>query len=964
MDVVVKLEPPVQSSWLDVCRLLSAHPTRWGSMSWVSARSLVDSVNHLLSLGSDGLIEQLRQEWVNRNARDAVVGVADTIAVPGEPSTATINPDAYGDLRIIDRSQYSRFLIVGDPGEQDPSQYIVSPVLSAASRPRATADGSVLECGFVLLMSDVIYPAGDVDDYEDGLYRPYRTMPGREEELTNFLIEPPLIGLPGNHDWYDGLAGFMYHFCGQDRLGTEAYAPGWSWRSILYGRLFRILWRRPAEPRSSTTRWRTDLRPTGGVRSRAGDDITQPGPYYAVLTRDVLLVCVDTGISGCIDEPQYQWLERVSNLPGPKILVTGKPLVVNARLEPCWVGRKPRRAQRDDARSVWRLVNHPENGYIATLGGDTHNFQQYPGRDSLGPQVHLVSGGGGAFTHATHPYSTADLDPRVKENKDRNGYPPRPIRSFPSEPESLAFFVNMLVPSVVRTMAFLGLFVLGAVLVALVARVGSGSGGTGPALQAVGRAGDLALAVLLVLVLVRALRHRWPREHFGVRIMTGIGVLMLGVVAGSLVYHLDPAHAGQYLLWWLLITAYHCMIAVLLRRSAWWRPAAESRRPISTPVFLVGLVMLAVVTMALVVGAEQWRGSPAATVAAVLILACGLLGWGVRMRPGAARIWRRAGPVLAPVVQLAVVAVVLSALTGVDDRRWLVEGAAIGLGVVGGVVVATAVSLVLITEGLALLLTFVACRCYGRPTSYRRGWGWSRAVTHWIGIPVLFVWTIAWMRYWADSRAERAAAGLPLLLFSLVGLLLLVGWLRHKLRSGYLLITVPLLVAVLAAYLAERLGLSAPLTSTFRAVRNLLAAGGVEWVPDAIAGTAVVAGALLVSIALGHLAFLNAHLLLVPPTQLFGISMKLEDAERFIAARREDSAKRPADLSRRQWLYGRLTWPNLDEPGGPLQGKVSEIYSSDNPPFHKNFLEISTSTDRAEIRVHTIGGLSAGESPA
>ena len=73
--------------------------------------------------------------------------------------------------------------------------------------------------GFVMIASDVIYPAGDVDDYYDGVYRPYRSAD------PNFRVDVPLLGLPGNHDWYDGLAGFMYHFTGQDRLPAAAYAP-------------------------------------------------------------------------------------------------------------------------------------------------------------------------------------------------------------------------------------------------------------------------------------------------------------------------------------------------------------------------------------------------------------------------------------------------------------------------------------------------------------------------------------------------------------------------------------------------------------------------------------------------------------------------------------------------------------------------------------------------------------------
>ena len=36
-------------------------------------------------------------------------------------------------------------------------------------------------------------PAGDVNEYEDKFFWPYRSLPG------------PIYAIPGNHDWYDGL---------------------------------------------------------------------------------------------------------------------------------------------------------------------------------------------------------------------------------------------------------------------------------------------------------------------------------------------------------------------------------------------------------------------------------------------------------------------------------------------------------------------------------------------------------------------------------------------------------------------------------------------------------------------------------------------------------------------------------------------------------------------------------------
>ena len=133
------------SDW-DLARAnLENEPSRWGSLSWISAKALIDSVNHALDRFSDGLVPQLRSHWV----------------------ATTTAPE----LRVIERPDITSFVIIGDTGEQDASQYVVCPSLSAAVRNHRP--------GFVMIASDVIYPAGDVDDYLDGL----PAVPERRPEL-------------------------------------------------------------------------------------------------------------------------------------------------------------------------------------------------------------------------------------------------------------------------------------------------------------------------------------------------------------------------------------------------------------------------------------------------------------------------------------------------------------------------------------------------------------------------------------------------------------------------------------------------------------------------------------------------------------------------------------------------------------------------------------------------------------
>ena len=919
MRVTVEERKPVPSDWAAVDDLLRLDPGRWGSLSWISSRSLVDSVNHLLSLGTDGLVDQLRQAWVGPD-QTPPPPEAGTVVEPRD--FRTLDADELGALRIIDRRTDTRFLVVGDPGEQDPSQYVVSPPLSTAAQ----------DCGFVLIMSDVVYPAGDVDDYEDAVYKAYR-----HASEKGFRIRPPLIGLPGNHDWYDGLAGFMYHFCGRDRLPRSAYSP--QQETKVLGRLFRILWRFPPAPRRRTG----DLRETTPITAGTdGDRITQPGPYYGVRTKNLLLVCIDTGIGGNIDEQQWNWLEQVSALEGSKVLVTGKPLVANARRVPCHVGHRKRISEQ--YATVWDLVQDPDHEYVATMGGDTHNYQRYaqhaPG---AGPQVHLVSGGGGAYTHASHPYATADLDSRVRRDTKRPFFD-LPQATFPAQPTSLHFFTRLLVPSVLRTLRFLLLMITGAL--AVLGAVCSGLGGQVPVITSASVLG------LLLLGAVRMVGRKAPRESPFARTLTAAAGLLLGALAAGIAYGLDPDHFTRFVTWWLVLTAYHCVFTVALRRSGWWRPKVDFRRRVWGWAFVLGLLALSLTAGALVRLADPGDGWWWPMIGTLIPLVLGGAGAFVRRKESKIEFWTIAGSVAAPLIQLIVAVLVLCRLTRSSGLDWLVPGA---FGSVVLTLVITAVS-----GGLVLVLTevvawLVARRRHGVAGARASSWGAVARVTHHLPIPLLLAGAVAWIAIWADaSPVRQVASGLPVVVFTVTGLLLFVGLLRRKLRTRYFL--------VLALALAVLLGLA--LVQVF-GLRDLAVVEYLrtDWAPRVVLGTAVVLLALLTSIALGHLFFLNAHLLLWPGYWRQPYFANEEEAALFIEARRADDVKRPAKLSRKAWLAGRITWPGLDEPGGPLQGKVSEVYSSDIPPFHKNFLQFDSDPTDLTITVHRIAVPKPGTAP-
>jgi hypothetical protein len=282
-------------------------------------------------------------------------------------------PERARALRITGHEERAEpsFMLLGDPGEGDGSQMAVVPGLLAMS------DGA----DFSVICSDVIYPAGEAADYAAKFYAPYSGLPG------------PIYAIPGNHDWYDRLVGFMTHFCDAQsapppRTGSGRGLKGW---------IANRLWRKEREIRTDTVAGGEDRRP------RDPRFPSQRGPYWTLDTGRLRLVGIDTGITGGLDAAQGEWLLHVSaeRPDAAKILLTGKPLLVD--------GKHHKGEIAGSSRTVDDVVRDPEHGYVAAIGGDIHNYQRYPVTLADGRVLqYIVAGGSGAFMHATHKIPNID----------------------------------------------------------------------------------------------------------------------------------------------------------------------------------------------------------------------------------------------------------------------------------------------------------------------------------------------------------------------------------------------------------------------------------------------------------------------------------------------------------------------------------------------------------------------------
>ncbi|WP_217213047.1 metallophosphoesterase [Streptomyces sp. AC550_RSS872] len=346
-------------------------PHQVEKISWLDPRMLWAARNGVLASWFGDPTGRTRNRWVAQRA------------AAGAPADKVIRRD--------DPDRFS-FLVIGDTGEGDDPQYAVVPGFLKTGR----------DTRFAILASDVIYPVGSADDYGSKFFRPYQE------------YQAPIYAIPGNHDWYEDLGAFMRVFCDD----APPLAPEPAPRPLSRAGLRSLLWHRPRKGDGQRLAQQRTL------RSAAAQQAVQPGPYWAIDAGPVRIVGIDTGLLGTLDAEQGAWLREVSKDPRPKILVTGSPLYVDGEHHPCAI---------EGGGTVDEIVRDPAHRYVAAIGGDIHNYQRYPVQVDGRTIQYVVSGGGGAFMHATHTI------PRV----DIAGVTEKEFRCYPLRGDSLAFYSRL-----------------------------------------------------------------------------------------------------------------------------------------------------------------------------------------------------------------------------------------------------------------------------------------------------------------------------------------------------------------------------------------------------------------------------------------------------------------------------------------------------------------------------------------
>jgi hypothetical protein len=259
------------------------------------------------------------------------------------------------------------FIVIGDPGEGDASQYsLVSRYLSLGSRD---------DVKFLVVSSDVIYPAGSMSDYENNFYLPFQG------------FAKPIYAIPGNHDWFDALEGFNANFL-EPKAARAAIEARIEADLGLTGTAVRRIDRLMAEA--------ARLRGLYGVKVAA-----QRAVFFELQTDDFALLAIDTGILRTIDERQWAWIERALGRSQGKftMAIVGHPRFAGGNDIPSYAEGHDVSDSTEKFAALYRML--ASHNVRVAMAGDTHDFEYYRQKISADGTVrvmhHFVNGGGGAY---------------------------------------------------------------------------------------------------------------------------------------------------------------------------------------------------------------------------------------------------------------------------------------------------------------------------------------------------------------------------------------------------------------------------------------------------------------------------------------------------------------------------------------------------------------------------------------
>jgi hypothetical protein len=306
------------------------------------------------------------RDWMHPDSPAGLTrSVARTIDREAKDGAASVT-------EALGRDVYIDF--VADTGDDvDVSRAIARLLASEYEVPAPDGDGTlVVPRGDILLFGgDTAYPVATSTEIEARLLRPWNEVfADRYDGRTRAML-----GIAGNHDWFDGLDGFARMF--RARSGPLAKerasaAPG------------------AERPVQHFVSWMEAFAMGKHIVKRralplVGYEPVQRASYFALaLAPGIDLWGVDRQLRQINFQQRRFFWDRRSAAPQQSLLLC-LPDPLSLYLEPSPIG--------DDMLQALDL--DPAYDPMLCLAGDVHHYERW----KAGPSIHLVAGGGGAFLH-------------------------------------------------------------------------------------------------------------------------------------------------------------------------------------------------------------------------------------------------------------------------------------------------------------------------------------------------------------------------------------------------------------------------------------------------------------------------------------------------------------------------------------------------------------------------------------
>jgi hypothetical protein len=342
---------------------------------WFGIRSFYGHLWHLVA-SAIATQDIDSRDWMHADSPGGLTkSVARTIDPSAKESAASVT-------EALGRDVYIDF--VADTGDDvEVSRAIAELVAAEYEVPAPGGEGTeILPRGDILLFGgDTAYPVATSTEIEARLLRPWNEVfADRYDGKTRAML-----GIAGNHDWFDGLDGFARMFrarsgpLAKERAST---APG------------------AERPVQHFVSWMEAFAMGKHIVKRralplVGYEPVQRASYFALgLAPGVDLWGVDRQLRQInFQQRRFFWDRRGDALSHSLLLCLPDPLFLY--LEPSSVGTEMLQA----------LDLDPSQDPMLCIAGDVHHYERW----KMGPSVHLVAGGGGAFLHGARMSRTEKM---------------------------------------------------------------------------------------------------------------------------------------------------------------------------------------------------------------------------------------------------------------------------------------------------------------------------------------------------------------------------------------------------------------------------------------------------------------------------------------------------------------------------------------------------------------------------